>query len=61
MTREKKTMLLMTIIGLMGNTAAAEEVAKEDTLHLEQMREVQVVSLRATSKTPVAHSNLNRE
>ena len=54
-------MLLMTIIGLMGNTAAAEEVAKEDTLHLEQMREVQVVSLRATSKTPVAHSNLNRE
>ena len=51
----------MGLISLMGNTAVAEELAKEDTLHLEEMREVQVVSLRATSKTPVAYSNMNRE
>ena len=34
----------------------AQDVEKETDL-----QEVEVTSLRATSKTPVAHSNLNRE
>ena len=54
-------MVLMSLMGLMGNTAVAQEVANKDSLHVEQIQEVVVTSLRATDKTPVAYSNLNRE
>lgn len=54
-------MVLMGLMSLMGSTAVAQKLDTEDSLRVEQMQEVQVTSLRATSKTPVAYSNLNRE
>ena len=60
MTIKKKTMVFMGLIGLMGNTATAQELAIEDSLHLEHMQEVVVSGVRATKNAPFAVTNIKK-
>ena len=42
MTTDKKTIVLMGLIGLMGNTATAQELENEDSIRMEHIQEVVV-------------------
>ena len=60
MTIKKKTMVFMGLIGLMGNTATAQELAIEDSLRLEHLQEVVVGGVRATMNAPFAVTNIKK-
>ena len=53
-------MVFMGLIGLIGNTATAQELAIEDSLHLEHMQEVVVSGVRATKNAPFAVTNIEK-
>ena len=54
-------MFFMGLIGLMGNTAVAQESAIEDSLRLEHMQEVVVSGVRAQKDAPFAVTNIRRQ
>ena len=60
MTIKKKTMVFMSLIGLMGNTATAQELAAEDSLRLERMQEVVVSGVRAQENAPFAITSIKK-
>ncbi|MBR5051714.1 MAG: TonB-dependent receptor [Bacteroidaceae bacterium] len=53
-------MLLLSLLGLMGNTVVAQEVASKDSLHLEHIQEVVVSGVRALKNAPFAVTNIKK-
>ncbi|MDR0413210.1 MAG: TonB-dependent receptor [Dysgonamonadaceae bacterium] len=56
----KKVFLFMTAATLPCSTLLAENI-ETDSLNALNLREVEVISVRANTKTPVAYSNMDRE
>ena len=61
MTTDKKTIVLMGLIGLMGNTATAQELENEDSIRMEHIQEVVVRGVRAPQSAPFAVTNIKKE
>ena len=61
MTTDKKTIVLMGLIGLMGNTASAQELENEDSIRMEHIQEVVVRGVRAPQSAPFAVTNIKKE
>lgn len=59
MTGKKRTMLLMSLVGLVGNTLA-QESANKDSMRLEHMQEVVVSGVRAQNNAPFAVTNIKK-
>lgn len=57
---KKKIMMAVAIMGT-GIAVHAQTSAQTDSMKIINLQEVQVVSTRATSKTPVAYTNVNKE
>ena len=57
---EKKTMILLGLIGLMGNTITAQELANEDSIRMEHIQEIVVSGVRAQKNAPFAVTNIKR-
>ena len=60
MTTDKKTIVLMGLIGLMGNTASAQELENEDSIRMEHIQEVVVRGVRAPQSAPFAVTNIKK-
>ena len=61
MTTDKKTIVLIGLIGLMGNTATAQELENEDSIRMEHIQEVVVRGVRAPQSAPFAVTNIKKE
>ena len=53
-------MLLLGLIGLMGNTISAQELANEDSIRMEHMQEVVISGVRAKNDAPFAVTNIKK-
>ena len=53
-------MLLLSLLGLMGNTISAQELANEDSIRMEHMQEVVISGVRAKNDAPFAVTNIKK-
>ena len=60
MTKDKKTRILLSLIGLVGSTAAAQELADKDSMRMEYMQEVVVSGVRAQKNAPFAVTTIKK-